>query len=68
MRLIKDHSPGAYAVHVRCCGCHTLFLLADVVADLDGTPFFAYYCEECSPEVTQGKCNRDGCTRKECQE
>lgn len=66
MRLVKDHSPGAYAVQVRCCSCHQMRWLSEVAADLDGRAFLDYYCKACTP-LPKGKCNRDGCLREECQ-
>lgn len=58
MRLVKDTSPGAYAVMVVCIGPRhdeikskyrtgRMFTLAEGYADLDGEPFVAYYCTEC---------------------
>lgn len=66
MSLVKDHSEGAYSVSVLCCVCHKFFLLANMVSDPDGPPFYAYYCSSHAP-VVKGSCNRDGCTRPECQ-
>lgn len=67
MRLVKDHSVGAHSVEVWCLACHARKPLADMVSDLDGHAFVAYYCAgQCAP-VVSGKCNRDGCTKPECQ-
>ena len=60
MRLVKDISPGAYAVRVPCIGkdhaAHrktlklipsVMFTLAEGYADLDGKAFVDYYCDAC---------------------
>lgn len=51
MRLAdKDTNPGAYAVRVKCLRCHSTRQLAHMRADLDGPPFFAYFCDpHCVP-------------------
>ena len=53
MRLAeRDTSPGAYAVTVTCIHCGRRRRLADVIADLDGPPFYAYHCFEHPPTET----------------
>ena len=44
MNLVRDTNPGAYAVYVSCYKCGHRDLLANMVADLDGSSFKAYYC------------------------
>lgn len=65
MRLIYDHSPGAYAVRVACLTCGRMHTLADCTVDIDGTAFRAYYCERCTlPDAPlPASCNRQDCTR-----
>ena len=55
MRLVKDSNQGAAAVIVFCRGPRhetrwsdsPQFILAEGYADLDGAPFFDYYCDTC---------------------
>ena len=61
MRLVKDESPGAFAVRVQCIHPEHArinaarryprpgrwFTLAEGYSDLDGEPFVAYYCDDC---------------------
>lgn len=69
MRLVTDHTPGAYAVSVSCIQCGRRVLLADTFLDLDGPLFRAYYCVQCAaPLFVAGAkiaapCRRPGCTR-----
>lgn len=69
MRLVKDHSPGAYAVRVQCVKCNRVVLLSDAYADADGRAFMDYYCDDCvfdhdAPmQAPVPGCNREGCTR-----
>lgn len=68
MRLVKDHSPGAYAVSVRCLGCGKMMRLCDSLIDTEGPEFQAYYHKGCVPEgehSIEPSCNRDGCPRCE---
>ena len=44
MRLIRDKSHGAYAVHVTCLACGHRLRLADAWVDIEGPLFCAYYC------------------------
>ena len=53
MKLVKDNSPGAWAVKVICIspkhkGSSRMFTLAEGYADLDGPAFKAYYCNGCA--------------------
>lgn len=63
MRLVYDHSPGAYSVYVSCLNCGDRVLMADTVIDIDGPAFQAYYCNACQPEGEVGACTRYSCTR-----
>jgi hypothetical protein len=63
MRLVYDHSTGANAVSVQCYCCGTWHRLADMVSDLHGPAFQAYYCATCQPEGPVAACDRPGCTR-----
>lgn len=47
MRLATDHSAGARAVTVTCYHCGKRAQLADMVSDLDGPAFEAYYHPHC---------------------
>lgn len=49
MRLLVNHSPGAFVTFVSCIRCGLRARLADCVADLDGPAFVAYYCVGCRP-------------------
>ena len=66
MKLVKDSSPGAWAVKVPCVGENhylsvppggrhltntTMFTLAQGYADLDGEAFKAYYCDACAERL-----------------
>ena len=63
MRLMYDHSPGAYAVRVQCYVCGKLVQISNTVIDVEGPPFQAYYCPDCRPEGEPVEpCNRTGCT------
>ena len=39
-----DRSPAAYTTFVFCIRCNAARLLAEVVCDLDGPAFHAYFC------------------------
>lgn len=63
--LVRDHSLGAYSVHVACLTCGSMLLLADAVIDREGPPFRAYYHDtpECRPAGPVENCGRNGCHR-----
>jgi hypothetical protein len=66
MKLIKDHSDGAYAVSVPCLACGKVLRLAEVLIDIEGPALKAYYHLACLPAGTkmpEGKCNRSWCAR-----
>lgn len=64
MRIVYDHSPGAYAVSVPCLACGKMVRLADAAIDAHGPAFRAYYHEPaCAPDSVRHRCTRDGCTR-----
>jgi hypothetical protein len=63
MRLVRDHSTGAAAVRIACFACGAWHLLSEMVADLDGPAFRAYYCRGHVPPGAVAPCGRDGCTR-----
>lgn len=52
MRLVKDLTSGARAIHVVCIGeavheSSRMFRLADGYVDTQGPAFRAYYCKAC---------------------
>lgn len=64
MKLVRDHSAGAYAVSVPCIKCGKMVRLSDAVIDRDGPAFKAYYHDtpECRPAGTpaaEGIAERD---------
>jgi len=61
IRLVVDHSPGAFAVNVQCYVCGKMEKLADCVIDANGPSFKAYYCPRHVPEATVEPCTRNGC-------
>lgn len=67
MRLCYDHSPAAGEVRVSCYRCGRMRPMAEMLMDLNGPSFQAYYCPECLPaeepkQVTP--CTRYGCLRR----
>ena len=65
MKLIRDHSPGAYAITVYCIKCQERGKLSEMLVDTEGPAFKAYYHAWCLPEGTDlpTTCNRYGCAR-----
>lgn len=61
MRLVKDHSAGAYVVSVPCFKCAKMLSLSDAVMDLDGPAFQAYYHANCLIETVH--CGGRDCGR-----
>lgn len=43
MKLTRDLSAGARAVHVQCLTCYRMVRLSDAILDRDGPAFRAYY-------------------------
>lgn len=64
MRLMQDHSPGAYAVSVTCLHCGRMVPLADCTIDRDGEAFRAYFCPRCTPQgMPVAPCTLPTCAR-----
>ena len=66
MRLVRDHSDGAYAVSVPCLAGDGMVRLCEAVIDIHGPAFQAYYHQKCAPDGDVPPCNRDGCAHPEC--
>lgn len=47
LKPVQDRDRGP-EVRLLCCACETWHPAANLLADLDGTPFVAYYCTPCS--------------------
>lgn len=43
-RLVHDDNPGAHNVVVTCYACGHRTWLSNMVSDLDGPAYLAYYC------------------------
>lgn len=72
MQLFRDHSPGAFAVEVRCSHCLRMLSLSEAVMDQDG-PSFNYYHNACmalfrdtTPNITD-KIKRARCSNRDCR-
>ncbi len=52
MRLMPVPEAAGGIFPLRCCVCH--HYTKEAVADLDGTPFEAYYCPDCIPNNPGG--------------
>jgi hypothetical protein len=53
MRLALTHPRPVCSVS--CCSCGERHLIGNVLADLDGEPFQAYYCRKCVRVQTRGE-------------
>ena len=49
MNLQPINPPVRTGQLVQCCACHCL--TAFPLADMDGEPFRAFYCQDCAPKV-----------------
>lgn len=52
---LKPVNPKSPAFNARCYRCGKLTQSKDLYADLDGAPFKAYYCRECTQIVRTAK-------------
>lgn len=48
-QAFRDKSAGAHNVAVTCLKCGSRHHLSDMLCDLDGPAFRAYYCPQCFP-------------------
>lgn len=47
MKMVPVSSPSLWEIGVVCCRCKKWVSLNDAYADLEGTAFEDYYCQEC---------------------
>lgn len=44
-------SANAKAIKLRCCKCQHMFPSTELMVDVQGRPFQAYYCNDCATAV-----------------
>lgn len=57
MKLQRVQRHGASAITLSCVRCAGRFREVELLADLDGPAFAAYYCQSCADVVAPGQVN-----------